>query len=451
MKNGFVIAGTNSGCGKTTITIGLMRYFSRKGYNVAPFKVGPDYIDPAFHRVASGQHSHNLDSYILPNESVQFLFDKYSTDSDIAIVEGVMGLYDGLGAESLGSTAELARLLQLPVILVVNCKSLYQSVAAIINGFVGFDRNIRIAGVILNHVHSDDQFAFLKQYIQTQCQIPCLGYLPPDKEIALESRHLGLVQANEVDKLSSIADRIVDLLEQHCDTDELLHCTTIETKKASTPLTDYPNLSGLKLAVAYDKAFSFYYQANLDLLQECGAELLFFSPLTDQQIPQEAEALYLGGGYPEVFASELSENQSMIESIRRAVENNMPVYAECGGLMYLTKGIKSQDGTFYPMSGIFNCYTEMTVRLQNFGYCTINWEDTEIRAHEFHHSVLVNDSDKNFKTVFSIRKTEINRQWQGGLTYKNVLAGYPHIHFMADSFFYLKICDFMKTGFLKFT
>lgn len=442
MQNGFIIAGTNSGCGKTTITIGLMRYFSRKSYKVAPFKVGPDYIDPAFHRVATGQYSHNLDSYMLRDESIQFLFDKYSTNSDISIVEGVMGLYDGLGEKTQGSTAELARLLQLPVILVVNCKALYQSVAAIINGFVQFDKNIRIAGVILNHVYSNDQFAFLKQYIQKQCQIPCLGYLPSDKEIALESRHLGLVQANEVNKLSSISDRIADSLEQHCDMDKLLQYTTFETKNEPTPLPDYPKLSGLKLAVASDKAFSFYYQANLDLVQECGAELLFFSPLTDQQIPDEANALYLGGGYPEVFARELSENRSMIESIKSAVENNMPVYAECGGLMYLTEGIKSQDGAFYPMCGIFNCYTEMTARLQNFGYCTINWEEAETRAHEFHHSLLVsNHPDKNFETVFSIRKTEINRQWQGGLTYKSVLAGYPHIHFYSDKAFYNKIAN----------
>lgn len=447
MNNGFIIAGTNSGSGKTTVTIGLMRLLSRQGYRVAPFKTGPDYIDPAFHSVTTATASHNLDTYLLGEETARYLFAKYSHASDVAVVEGVMGMFDGIGEEGGGSTAELARVLDLPVILVVSCQALYQSVAAIVNGFARFDERVRVAGVILNHVYSDEQFAFLQQYIESHCSVPCLGYLTPDGEIGLESRHLGLIQAGEVEALVEKTDRIANLLAAHIDITRLLAVTRINRQSfpASKPEGFGVPLQGLKLGVACDKAFSFYYRANLDLLEENGAELYYFSPLADKTLPAGINALYLGGGYPEVFARELSENRTMLESIRSAAESGMPVYGECGGLMYLTEGISFVEGAFYPMCGVFGCRTEMTARLQNFGYCRIGWGDVQTLAHEFHHSQLIPTSETpDYHFNFDIEKPENHRCWQGGLSYKNVLAGYPHIHFYSDAAFFRKLAGWWK-------
>lgn len=442
MTNGFVVAGTNSGCGKTTVTIGLMRLLKRKGYSVAPFKTGPDYIDPAFHGMATEADSHNLDSWILSAETVKSLFSKYSSNKDVAIVEGVMGMHDGLGENCSGSTAELARMTGMPVVLVVNCKALYQSVGAIVNGFVNFDKRVRVAGVILNHVYSDNQFAFLKKFVEERCGVKCFGYLPPCSDIALDSRHLGLIQAEEVDELLRKIDLAADLLEQHCDIAQLLEATYIDDPIIHHGTTAWPDLSGLTIGVARDKAFSFYYKANLDLLKENGAKLVYFSPVNDPQVPANVDALYLGGGYPEVFAKELGANKSMRENIRQLAENGMPIYAECGGLMYLTEGIVPVDGEFYPMCGVFNCKTEMTARLQNFGYCLVAWDGVTSRAHEFHHSKLIlEDRPSSYELTFHIEKPELPRNWQGGLRRKNVLAGYPHIHFYANPDFYKKIAD----------
>jgi cobyrinic acid a,c-diamide synthase len=444
MNNGFIIAGTNSGCGKTTITIGLMRLLSRKGYSVAPFKTGPDYIDPAFHSIATATDSHNLDSYLMSQPALNQLFNKYSHTKEIAIIEGVMGMYDGLGMEAHGSTAELARSLDLPVVLVVNCKALYQSVAAIVNGFVTLDKRVRVAGVILNNVYSDDQFAFLQEYIEKHCHTACLGYLPPNPEIALGSRHLGLIQAGEIDELIQKIDLIADQLEQHCDIERLLKVCAFKRTSATVSTSNHQPLAGLKLGVAMDKAFSFYYKANLDLLENDGAELYYFSPLTDSELPSGINALYLGGGYPEVFAAELSQNSSMLQSVAEAAEKSLPIYGECGGLMYLTQGIQSVGGDYHAMCGVFNCHTEMTARLQNFGYCQVNWGETGTRAHEFHHSKLIGTENEqpNYTEEFYIEKPERPRTWKGGLKRKNVLAGYPHIHFYSNPDFYQKICNF---------
>lgn len=444
MTNGFILAGTNSGCGKTTITMGIMRLFSRMSMRVAAFKTGPDYIDPAFHSLATGSTSHNLDSYLMDESSLNLLFEKYSKDSDIAIVEGVMGMFDGLGSESLGSTAELAKKLRLPVVLVVNCQSLYQSVAAIVNGFIQFDKEIHVAGVILNHVYSDEQFAFLKQYIEANCHTTCLGYLPPDSEIGLESRHLGLIQASETESINEKINRIADLLLQHTDIQKLLLNTIIEKRTTQKNSLSMPDLTGLVIGVARDKAFSFYYQSNLDLLTENGAKIICFSPINDHSIPAEANALYLGGGYPEVFARDLSMNTSMRQSIRQAAENNMPVYAECGGLMYLTEGIQPFDEEYHEMCAVFNCKTEMTLRLQNFGYCHVHWNDVSTKAHEFHHSRLIEkQSGANYNMEFSMSKTETQKSWKGGLRYKNVLAAYSHIHFYSNHLFLEKLLLFL--------
>lgn len=442
---GVIIAGTNSGCGKTTVSLGLMALLQQMGYKVAPFKTGPDYIDPAFHTKVTGTPSYNLDSYLLSTDTIQHLYAKHSADKDISVIEGVMGLFDGMGDDAIGSAAQLSKQLGLPVVLVVNCKGLYQSVAAIIKGFVGFDDDVTVAGVILNHVHSHDSYLFLQDYIEAHVNVKCIGYLPTDKEISLESRHLGLVQANEVDGLMQKMERLSATLSKTIDINALL--TIVDKAKAhiQNPQLLKPwhrDLSGLKLGVAMDKAFQFYYRDNLELLQANGAELVYFSPIADPYLPIDINAIYLGGGYPELFADELANNKSMLADIRNSALADMPIFAECGGLMYLTNSIVQDDGQCHEMVGVYNSSTVMTKRLQRFGYCNVTLSGVQTRAHEFHHSNLQHpDEYANYELNYAIDKPGKNKQWSCGLQYRNVLAGYAHFHFLSEPSFYHKIID----------
>ncbi|MDP4209853.1 MAG: cobyrinate a,c-diamide synthase [Bacteroidota bacterium] len=442
---GFIVAGTNSGCGKTTVTMGLMALLKRKGLSVSPFKTGPDFIDPMFHETVLGMPSYNLDSYLLAEDSVRHLFQKHTQNKDVAVVEGVMGLFDGLGPEGLGSTAQLAEMLDLPVILVVNCKALYQSVAAIISGFKTFSSKIKIGGVILNHVAAGEHYSFLKKYIQEKTGVPCIGHLPFNKQLAVESRHLGLLQAEEVENLRQKVDSLVDVFEKTVDVELLLNLAG-SGNSVSEPQTfsqSLPDLSKLHLGVAYDKAFRFYYRDNLELLEECGASLYYFSPLQDSALPEEINALYLGGGYPEVFAQKLSENKTMREDIRSRAESGLSIFAECGGLMYLTESIITSQGEF-PMTGVFNCKTRMTERLQRFGYAEVMLNGVTTRCHEFHHSVLESPEKPNYQFQYQLSKPFKERRWECGLSRKNILAGYAHLHFYSDVEFFNQIINLWK-------
>jgi cobyrinic acid a,c-diamide synthase len=440
---GFILAGTNSGCGKTTLSMGLMALLSSRGMKVAPFKTGPDFIDPAFHTKVTGTPSYNLDSFLMDEAMIKHLFLKHSKQADIAIIEGVMGLFDGMGKDGEGSTAQLAGILGLPVILTVSCKSFYQSVAAIVSGYARFDKKINVAGVILNLVPNKEHFTFLKEYIETNTGVPCLGYLPAHKELALESRHLGLVQAGETEGLEKKISLLVKIMGETIDIPRLMEIcpdTSLLATDAETVLPYTADLSHLRLGVAYDKAFRFYYPDNLELLTESGAQLYYFSPMTDNHLPDGINALYIGGGYPEVFAGQLSGNTCMLKEIRRSADCGLPIFAECGGLMYLTTGIRTLEGAFFPMSGVFNCGTVFTARLQRFGYCNVTWQDISVRAHEFHHSCLDNMPDKpDFSFAFDIGKPEKDMHWQCGLARNNVLAGYPHFHFYSNPGFFKKI------------
>jgi len=440
----FILAGTNSGCGKTTVTMGIMALLSKQGYAVAPFKTGPDFIDPMFHEMVTGEPSYNLDSFLLKEDTLKQLFAKHTQNKTVAIVEGVMGMYDGLGNDGLGSTAQLAEMLQLPVVLVVNCKALYQSAAAIVKGFATFSPNVKVVGAILNHVQSEEQYAFLKSYIETQTGVPCFGYLPTNKEIVLESRHLGLLQAEEVDNLQLKIDLLIEVFEKTLDVEALLNCCewnadfTVQQEKEKMV-----DLTGIHLAVAYDRAFRFYYRDNLELLEECGASLHFFSPLNDEALPQEANAVYIGGGYPEVFANQLTGNAKMRLDIRRKAEKGMPVYAECGGLMYLTESITSNEGEF-AMVGIFSCRSRMTERLQRFGYAEVKYNGVVTRCHEFHRSMLEKGDAGNFDYHFQLSKPLKEKSWECGLSRLNVLAGYAHLHFYSDIDFFKQIASLWK-------
>lgn len=429
--HGFVLAGTHSNCGKTTITMGILQVLKEMGYNVRPFKVGPDYIDPMFHKRVTGKPSYNLDSFLADESSVKYLFQKHTETHSVAVVEGVMGLFDGYGPEGIGSASHVSKILGLPVFLIVNAGSSYQSIAAEVLGYASFDKDTRVAGVIINNVGSFSHFTFLKEIIEKKTGIPCIGYLPRMKDVHLESRHLGLIQANEIGNFHAQIDKIALQMKSSIDFKALLDHSQIAPSSAKAKNTK-TNLKGLCIGVARDEAFSFYYKDNLEILEECGAKLAYFSPISDSSIPKECNALYFGGGYPELHAKALSENEAMKHSIHEFSEQGNTIYAECGGLMYLCKELQTKTGEIFPMTGIYNARTKMTDKLQRFGYAVISYEGMEIKCHEFHHSCMEEMGNRNFEYAYQLQKPDGSRKWQCGLQRQRTLATYGHIHFYSN-------------------
>lgn len=443
---GVVIAGTNSGCGKTTLSMGLMAILRKRGLKVQPFKVGPDYIDPMFHTFITGTPSRNLDSWMLSSDTVKHLYHTHARKADIAVTEGVMGFYDGYGGTSLeGSTAHVARLIGAPVVLVVNAEAMSLSAAALVKGFMDFADNSGIRGVILNRVSSQGHYDLLKRAIEDHTGAVVLGYVKKVEEALLESRHLGLVTSDEIKDLAEKVDRVARQMAETLDVDKLL-ALAAEAGVHEEPLVTLPEpIEGrVRIGVARDKAFCFYYQDNLDLLTYLGAELVPCSPLEDTALPQNLDGLYLGGGYPEVWAQTLAENQGMKKAVKDLVEKDCPVYAECGGMMYLTEGIETLKGEVYPMVGVIPGRSFMTDSLKRFGYVTLRTTSDnclavageEIRGHEFHYSeVAVADGINTCYQVSKSRDDKISRQWRCGYQVHQVLAGYPHIHFWSNPVF----------------
>ena len=428
-----VIASNSSGGGKTTVTLGIMKVLKNRGFEVQGYKVGPDYIDPAFHTKITGRDSRNLDLYLMGEAGVKASFSRGC--GDLAVVEGVMGLYDGKGIDTSYSTYHLSKVLDLPIILVLSPKAQVATLCAEINGIVNF-KDANIKGIILNNI-TESYYRLLKAAIEKNCKLNVLGYLPKDERLALQSRHLGLIQSSEIEDLQEKIEVCAELLEKHMDMDSLL-----EIFKENEKYEDdfHVECKGKKIAVAYDKAFSFYYKENLELLQEIG-EVIYFSPIKDKELPQKIDFLYIGGGYPEVFIRELSENTSMMDSIKKALDNGLHCYAECGGLMYLTQGGKLQDEELISHNsvGFFEgCYT-LTKRLQNFGYAEMNVEvennilpkDMSINCHEFHKSFVNLEEEKVFKLSKKVYDGSL-KTWQCGYAKKNTLAAYGHVHFFGN-------------------
>lgn len=436
-----VIAGINSGAGKTTVSVALMKLLTSRGLDVAPFKTGPDYIDPGFHEFVTGRESHNLDSWMLDEDTVRYLFNKNSRGADIAVIEGVMGLFDGCGTASAGSTAHVAAITGSPVVLVADAKGMSRSIAAMINGFLSFDPSVNITGVIFNRVSGERHYSLLKKIVDENCPVKCFGYIPSDPEISLGSRHLGLVPAEELPELAVKIERMAGLAEACIEIDALLDAAEDDNSSFDVPvyLQEIKGTGiGLKIGIAADRAFSFYYRDNISLMEEAGIELVKFSPVNDPELPEGLDGIYLGGGYPEVFASELSANRTMLDDIKMKCMNGMPVYAECGGLIYLTSGITDHHGEFFPMAGFFGHKSLMTRKLQRFGYVKINYDGIELKAHEFHHSILEGGDDET-EFEYTVTKESTGEKWNCGLRKMNVLAGYPHIHFYSSIEFFRKL------------
>ncbi|MDX8335142.1 cobyrinate a,c-diamide synthase [Candidatus Cetobacterium colombiensis] len=436
---GFVLAGTRSGIGKTTVSMGLMAAFE----NVSPFKVGPDYIDPSFHKFMTGNKSYNLDLFLMGEEGVKYSFSKHQ--KDISIVEGVMGLYDGLG-NSLDnySTAHLARVLDLPVVLVVDAIGKSTSIAAEVLGYKNLDPRVKIAGVIINRVSSEKLYEMLKEAIEEYTKVPCLGYLRKNEELGISSRHLGLLQADEVQNLEEKKEMLKQEIKKTIDLEKIKQIANLNrTFEGEDIFKNLENLyNGLKVGVAKDKAFSFYYEDNLELLNKMGVELLEFSPIDDKCIP-DVDVLYFGGGYPENYLEELSKNNEFKNSLKSFHEKGGVIYGECGGFMYLTKGIKTLDEKFYSMADLVDCSIKMTGKLliSRFGYVDLSYEKLTGRAHEFHYSTI--DEVGNDKREFKLLKKD-GREWLCGYKNKNLLAGYPHLHFFKNIDILKKILEGVK-------
>jgi cobyrinic acid a,c-diamide synthase len=419
----------------------LMAAYSRKEI-VQGYKVGPDYIDPMYHTLATGRPSRNLDTWMLPPDEVMRIFSDASSTASLSIIEGVMGLFDGHGADPFdGSSASIAELLQCPVILVLDCAKMSGSAAAIVHGLNTFHPSLKLSGVICNRVGSEMHAAWLRESIQKYTSVPVLGCLPRLQELQIPERHLGLFTVAEqpaasrkfIEQAADIISRYIDLSRLHKIAEE----SPDFTLPHDTPSKYTPLEPDVRLAVARDEAFCFYYEENLEELRRNGAQIIPFSPLTDTRLPEGINGLYFGGGYPELYAGELSRNQTLIQQVIDYNRRGIPVYAECGGLMYLTQGITSGEKS-HPLTGILPGWCEMGTRL-TMGYreLTTNCETLigpaglQLRGHEFHYSVWKsNDLPHSAYTVLSRNKAEISTP--EGYAKDNLLASYIHLHFSRD-------------------
>lgn len=419
-----VVAGTHSGVGKTSVTLGLIGALRRRGLSVQPFKVGPDFIDPLHHRHASARMPRNLDGWMLDPDTNLRRFAAATADADATVIEGVMGLFDGSdGGSERGSTAEMAKLLQLPVVLVVDASAMARSAAALVHGFVSFDPDLRVAGVILNKVGGEAHANMIRDAIGGA--VPVLGALPHATDIVVPERHLGLHLPHEARQ--SYVDRLATLVEEHVDVDELLRVSL--TERRSPPPQPVRRSPTVRIGVARDDAFCFYYADNLELLEEAGAELVEFSAI-DGTLPDDLAGLYIGGGYPELHAEALAANTVVRDAIREFAAAGGPIYAECGGLMYLADALHVAEQS-YPMCGVLPLETRMPAPLQ-IAYVRVKTTGglfgagNEARGHVFHQSEIIGEPSVDCSYELETTRGETSRE---GYTAGNVLASYAHLHF----------------------
>ncbi|WP_456387161.1 cobyrinate a,c-diamide synthase [Desulfolithobacter sp.] len=431
-----LIAGTHSGCGKTTVSLGIMAALRARGHDVQPFKCGPDFIDPTLHQAVTGRVSRNLDLRMCGEDFVRSCFNSYrSARPGISVIEGVMGLYDG----EVGSAAHLARLLNLPVLLVVDVRSAAQSVAAVVHGFASLDPGVHLAGVVLNRVGSARHRQLIEEALGRYCDLPIVGFLPRNQELTIPSRHLGLHMGSE-HRLA--LERLARFMDEHLDLDLLLELAKQTrsghegSRPEASPATSLQTDETVRIGVARDEAFCFYYQDNLDMLSDAGAQLVEFSPIHDAILPEGLDGLYLGGGYPELFARQLSANKTMRTAIKEFARSGCPVYAECGGFMYLTRSIvclqhtMDQEGVEYPMAGVFPVTARMQARLRRLGYRQVVQKRAgffgpagrKLFGHEFHYSTI-DPMPEHVERVYCLE----DGRHEGYRIY-NTLAGYLHLH-----------------------
>ena len=452
---GMLLAAPASGSGKTTLTCALLAAMKKRNIRVRSFKSGPDYIDPMYHERVIGVPSGNLDTFFSDEQQICSLYRRGEENFDYSVIEGAMGLYDGLGGtRPEGSAYHLAQTLRLPVFLLLDAKGMGRTMLALLSGMLAYDREHRIAGVILNRT-TENFYEIIRPQIQEELGIPVLGFFPERKELHLGSRHLGLKLPGEIEELKQQVFSAAELLEQCVDVEgmldlaeryALLNAYSFGTPEEDTclqrkdPRGSRKSCGKIKenprVAVARDEAFCFYYEENLRLLRETGAELVEFSPLADRGLPQDVDGILLGGGYPELFAKELSENLSMRKSIREAIEAGMPSVAECGGFMYLHEALTDQEGNTYPMTGVIPGGCRNTGKLVRFGYVEIEEKESgflsgkPVRGHEFHYY----NSDHNGDACIA-KKPTTGRSWECVHESQTHWWGYPHLYYPSNPAF----------------
>lgn len=439
-----VIAGTQSGTGKTTFTLALVATLKQRGLRVQTFKVGPDFLDPTYLTLASGRPCYNLDGYMTSRDYVLGLFDRTTKDADMAVIEGVMGLFDSSDpSTSEGSTGEIAKWLRAPVLLVVNVHGMGRSLAALVEGFVQFDRDLRISGIIANQSGSERHREWLARSLEEVSLPPLLGAIPRGAFPTLPSRHLGLVTASSQNLTPKVLDELAEVLHRSVSLNKIEEIMrSVPPLLTPEPVTKAKPVSKrVMIGLALDRAFHFYYQDNLKELESRGCQWLPFSPLEDRQLPEGLHGLYFGGGYPEEYAEALADNKEMREAILQFASKNRPIYAECGGLMYLSSGIESLEGKKYPMVGLLPVWTRMLDRLKSLGYVEVTLMENSLwgkrasvlRGHEFHYSELTSTLlDHPWRPVYQIRRRRLNQLEYEGYQTGKILASYVHLHWASQ-------------------
>lgn len=447
-----MFAATRSGSGKTTVTCGVLAALKKQNIKVQAYKCGPDYIDPMFHRTVLGIDTGNLDTFFADADAIGRILARDTKDAELIVMEGVMGYYDGVGGTTtMASSYELSKVTKTPVVLIVDAKGASVTLAAIIRGIMEYKKDSRIVGVILNRV-SPMFYSRIKHVIETECGIPMLGYLPEDASFAVPSRHLGLLQPDEMQKQRDWVETVAEAARKTIDIDGILEIAAqaemLQIQKATgeTEKSKFP--AGYRIGVARDAAFSFYYRENLRMLEDMGATLVYFSPLTDAHV-SEVDALIFGGGYPELYAKQLYENRSMRASVWQALDAGMPCHAECGGFLYLGKSLADAEGNVYEMVGFLDGAGFRTERLQRFGYVELAPQDsgvfavnTVLRGHEFHYW----DSTDCGDACLAWKPLSKQKTYPCMVKKKGTFAGFPHLYYAgAEAFFYHLFLDGAKT------
>ena len=424
-----LIAGTHSGCGKTTVVCALLAALKKRGMRVSAFKCGPDYIDPMFHREVIGVPSYNLDSFFCDDDTLKYLLHEHGTDSDISVIEGVMGFYDGTGEK--GSAYSVSRITDTPAVIVIDCRGMSDSVGAVMRGFLEYRRPNDIAGFIFNKL--PEKLEGLAKRLCDELGTRYLGRFPKT-EVTIESRHLGLVTASEISDIKQRLDKLGELAEKYIDIDQMMQLSEREFPAFTAPV--FPRTSGEKpvIAAARDSAFCFVYDDNIELLKKIGCEIKYFSPLEDNKLPENISGLILCGGYPELYAARLSANTEMLADIRGRIADGMPTIAECGGFMYLHDTFEDMDGNAHKGAGVIHAKAFVTEKLQRFGYVTLTAKTDsllcaageEFRAHEFHYF-----DSTGCGSDMTARKPD-GRTWECIHANEHLYAGFPHLYFYTD-------------------
>jgi cobyrinic acid a,c-diamide synthase len=434
-----LIAGDRSSAGKTTVCIGLLGALRARGFEVQGFKVGLDYIDPGFHTLVSGRPSRNLDGFLMPPEVVKELYLRSCKGADIAVIEGVRGLYEGLNYfDDVGSTAQIAKILDCPVILVIDASSITRSVAAVVNGYKSFDPEVQISGVILNNIGSERHADKAEKAVKKYCGVNVIGRIPRKSDLRITMRHLGLITATECKNRGSdfntILDTIRTAVEEYVDLNAFLDVakSARAVKIPESRVFHAGKEKDVRIAVAFDEAFNFYYQDTLDLLAQEGAELVYFSPIRDKNLPQMVDAVYIGGGFPEIYAGELSSNAQMLDAVRDFYDGYGVIYAECGGLMYLMDELEYK-GNHFELCGVIKGSVRFgEKRVVNYiegefqQDCIIGKKGSRFRGHEFHHSTITLDSNVDF--AYKMLRGDGIKDSLDGIMSKNCLASFAHLH-----------------------